>query len=98
MKPAAHNMSQHICNLVTPGGTPHVGGNIIATQSKVFIEGKPAIVQNNVCNCSGGGPQSVTGGSVKVKIQGQGMVGGNDQTAHSGLVNPITCSKKVLIN
>jgi uncharacterized Zn-binding protein involved in type VI secretion len=96
MKAAANSQTLHTCPLTTPA--THTGGNITPSQTKVMIEGLPAIVQTDVCICAAGGPHSITQGSFKVKIQGKGMVGGMDLTGHlGGMVDIATSSKKVFI-
>ena len=86
MPPAARVGDNHICPLVTPGGTPHVGGPVIGPGvPTVTIGGMPACVLGDSCTCAGP-PDTVISGSGTVTIGGAPAVRLGDSTAHGGTV------------
>ena len=63
MPPAARLTDFHSCPMVTPGGTPHVGGPVIGPGvSTVLIGGMPAAVVGDSLTCAGP-PDTIIAGS-----------------------------------
>ena len=70
----------------TPGGSPHTGGPIMPPGIvNVLIEGKAAATAGNLCTCAGP-PDSISGGSATVLINGQRAARMGDMTAHGGQI------------
>lgn len=86
MKPIANSSCLHTCPQVTPGGTAHVGGNITPSQSIVYVNNMPVIMQDDICTCAAGGPHKITLASTKVFIKGKGVARQNDPTGHQGMI------------
>ncbi len=83
---AARINDMHTCPMVTPGGTPHVGGPILPPGAvTVLIGGSPAAKVGDMCVCSGP-PDSLIAGSATVFIEGAPAVRMGDATAHGGTV------------
>lgn len=76
----------HVCPMVEPGPKPHVGGPISETQALVTVEGVPVAVVGDKCTCVVGGPDTISGGSSIVFIEGKALVRIGDPTAHGGRV------------
>lgn len=86
MPPAARINDMHTCPMVTPGGTPHVGGPILPPGSvNVLIGGLPAAKVGDLCVCTGP-VDSLIIGSGTVLINGMPAVRMGDTTAHGGVV------------
>ena len=86
MPPAARINDMHTCPMVTPGGTPHVGGPILPPGAvTVLIGGMPAAKMGDMCICSGP-PDSLIVGSGTVMIENMPAVRMGDSTAHGGIV------------
>lgn len=65
--PAWRMTDVHSCPLVTPGGTPHVGGIVQMGSATVLIDGIPAARQGDVV-VEGGPPNTIAGGEPTVVI------------------------------
>jgi len=74
----------HTCP-ASNGPIPHVGGPIVAGESTVLIEGRPAARLGDPCVCTGA-PGAVVMGSVTVQIGGRPAARLGDPTAHGGLI------------
>lgn len=85
MPPAARLSDMHTCPLVTPGGTPHVGGPILGGAATVLIGGLPAARATDMATCAGP-PDVLMPGSSTVLIAGLPAVRMGDFTAHGGTV------------
>jgi uncharacterized Zn-binding protein involved in type VI secretion len=72
--------------MVTPGGVPHEGGNIIGCCQTVWIEGELAATLGDVCLCNGGFPNVITTGSSGVFIEGKPAVRQGDLCVHGGKI------------
>lgn len=76
----------HICPMLTPGGTPHVGGPVLPPCSPtVLIGGMPAARVGDMCACAGP-PDSIVKGSATVMIGGAPAARMGDLTAHGGSI------------
>lgn len=75
----------HTCPLVTPGGTPHVGGPILGGAPTVLMGGLPAARVTDMATCAGP-PDLLSMGSATVMIDGRPAVRMGDLTAHGGTV------------
>ncbi len=76
----------HLCPMVEPGPKPHVGGPISQTQTLVTVEGVPVAVVGDTCTCMVGGPDTISGGSLIVFIEGKAVARIGDPTAHGGRI------------
>lgn len=86
MPAAARINDMHTCPMLTPGGTPHVGGPILPPGAvDVLIGGQPAAKMGDMCVCSGP-PDSILQGSGTVLINGQPAARMGDMTAHGGSI------------
>lgn len=86
MPMAARVGDMHVCPMLTPGGSPHVGGPVMPPgSSTVMIGGMPAAVVGGLCTCSGP-PDSIAAGSPTVMIGGQPAARMGDTTAHGGSI------------
>jgi uncharacterized Zn-binding protein involved in type VI secretion len=86
MPPAARITDNHVCPLVNPNGSPHVGGPILPPGvPTVLIGGSPAATVGNMCTCAGP-PDSIAMGSTTVLIGGSPAARINDITAHGGTI------------
>ncbi len=83
-KPIAVLGSYHTCPAST-GRTPHIGGPVLASSSNVFIGGIPAALQGDKLVCCGP-PDTITGGSASVFINGKAVARMGDETAHGGKI------------
>lgn len=83
--PAARNTDTHVCTMPMESGTgTHVGGIVtVAGLRTVFINKMLAATMNDICVCPGS-PNTITGGSGRVFINGQPAARINDLTAHMG--------------
>lgn len=83
---AARINDMHVCPMLTPGGTPHVGGPILPPGDvTVLIGGLPAAVLGDMCVCAGP-PDSIVKGSATVLIGGKPAARMGDTTAHGGAI------------
>ena len=83
---AARLTDMHVCPLVNPGGSPHVGGPIVGPGvPTVLIAGIPAAVLGDTCVCAGP-PDSIVKGSATVMIGGKPAARMGDTTAHGGSI------------
>ncbi len=86
MPPAARVSDMHTCPMVTPGGTPHVGGPILPPGSPtVLIAGLPAARVGDLATCAGP-PDTIASGSSSVLIGGVPAARLGDPTAHGGVI------------
>ena len=86
MPAAARIMDMHTCPMVTPGGTPHVGGPILPPgTATVLIGGMPAATVGDMCICAGP-PDSIVKGSGTVMIGGKPAARVGDTTMHGGSI------------
>ena len=70
-QPAARINDMHVCPMVNPNGSPHVGGPILPPgEPTVLIGGQPAAVLGDMCTCAGP-PDSIVAGSGTVLIGGK---------------------------
>ena len=84
--PAVRIGDQHVCPLVGPGPTPHVGGAVIGPGvATVLIGGMPAAILGDKCICIGP-PDTIAMGSTTVLIGGLPAARLGDSTAHGGMV------------
>lgn len=84
-KPAARISDMHVCPLVVPKCSPHVGGPIAAGSANVIIGGMPAARAGDMAVCSGP-PDTVAQGSPTVLINGKPAARMGDATAHGGKI------------
>jgi uncharacterized Zn-binding protein involved in type VI secretion len=76
----------HVCPMLTPGGTPHVGGPILpAGEPTVLIGGLPAARLGDLATCTGP-PDTIIAGSGTVLIGGKPAARMGDATAHGGVI------------
>jgi uncharacterized Zn-binding protein involved in type VI secretion len=86
MPPAARVSDNHVCPLVNPNGSPHVGGPILPPGAPtVLIGGTPAAIVGSMCTCAGP-PDSIVMGSTTVLISGTPAARLGDSTAHGGTI------------
>lgn len=85
-QPAARLGDMHVCPMVNPGGSPHVGGPVmISGAPTVLIGGMPAAVVGDLCTCAGP-PDTIALGSFTVLIGGKPAARLGDLTAHGGTI------------
>ncbi len=85
-QPAARITDMHVCPMVNPNGSPHVGGPILPPgEPTVLIGGQPAAVLGDMATCAGP-PDSIVAGSATVFIGGKPAVRMGDSTSHGGSV------------
>lgn len=83
---AARLGDMHICPLVNPNGSPHIGGPILpGANSTVIIEGLPASCLGDQCTCAGP-PDVIIAGSSSVLIGGKPAARMGDSSAHGGSI------------
>jgi len=83
---AARISDMHTCPMVTPVGSPHVGGPILPPgEATVLIGGFPAAKVGDMATCSGP-PDTILAGSSSVIIGGMPAARLGDATAHGGLI------------
>ena len=83
---AARVTDMHLCPMINPGGSPHVGGPVLPPGIiSVFIGGLPAATVGNMCTCAGP-PNTIVKGSSTVLIGGKPAARLGDQTAHGGII------------
>lgn len=83
---AARITDMHVCPMLTPGGTPHVGGPILpAGEPTVLIGGLPAARLGDMATCTGP-PDTIVAGSGSVFIGGKPAARMGDATAHGGTI------------
>ena len=76
----------HTCPMVTPGGTPHVGGPILPPGcTTVMIGGLPAAKVGDMATCAGP-PDTIITGSGTVFICGSPAARMGDSTSHGGTI------------
>ena len=96
MPPAARLTDFHVCPLINPSLTPHVGGPIVGPGAPtVLIAGVPAAVVGDICTCAGP-PDTIVAGSTTVLIEGKPAARLGDPTAHGGSV--VAGAPTVIIN
>ena len=86
--PAARATDKHLCTVpLVPGPGTHVGGLIVVAGARtVFINQLPAAVQSDTCVCPVP-PNSIAGGSARVRVNGKPAARVGDLTAHAGTVS-----------
>jgi len=85
-QPAARITDMHVCPMVNPNGSPHVGGPILPPgEPTVLIGGLPAAVLGDMATCAGP-PDSLVAGSSTVFIGGKPAVRMGDSTSHGGSI------------
>jgi len=83
---AARITDMHICPMVNPNGTPHIGGPVLPPgKPTVLIGGLPAATLGDMCVCSGP-PDTIISGSSTVLIGGKPAARVGDSTAHGGSI------------
>lgn len=76
----------HVCPMLTPGGSPHVGGPILpAGEPTVLIGGLPAARLGDMATCAGP-PDTIVAGSGTVLIGGKPAARMGDSTSHGGVI------------
>lgn len=86
MPPAARVSDPHVCPLVNPGASPHLGGPISGPgAATVLIGGLPAACLGDLAACAGP-PDSIVSGSASVLIAGKPAARVGDSTTHGGSV------------
>lgn len=95
--PAATRLTDmHTCPMVTPAGTPHVGGLILPPgEPTVLIGGLPAARVGDMAVCAGP-PDTIVSGSKTVLIGGKPAARMGDPTGHGGSV--VAGEPTVLVN
>jgi len=83
---AARITDMHVCPMVNPNGSPHVGGPVMPPGTiTVIIGGLPAATLGDMCVCAG--PTDVIiKGSATVLIGGKPAARMGDSTAHGGTI------------
>lgn len=85
-QPAARLTDMHICPMMTPALSPHVGGPITGPGVPTVLIGKmPAAVVGDMATCAGP-PDTIIMGSSTVLIGGKPAARLGDSTAHGGSV------------
>lgn len=85
-QPAARITDMHVCPMVNPNGSPHVGGPILPPgEPTVMIGGQPAAVVGDMATCAGP-PDSIVMGSATVLIGGKPAARMGDSTSHGGTI------------
>lgn len=83
---AARVGDMHVCPMVQPGPTPHVGGPVMPPgKVTVKIGGKAAATVGDKCTCTGP-PDTIAKGSATVKINGNAAARVGDSTGHGGTI------------
>jgi uncharacterized Zn-binding protein involved in type VI secretion len=86
MGQAARILDMHTCPMVTPVGTPHVGGPLLPPGGvTVMIGGMPAARVGDMAVCAGP-PDTVAAGSSSVFICGMAAARVGDTMAHGGTI------------
>ncbi len=86
MQPAARLTDLQTCPMLTPVGTPHVGGPITGPGCPtVLIAGLPAARMGDLATCLGDPPAIVVGNPV-VLIGGMPAARMGDPTTHGGVI------------
>lgn len=86
MPPAARATDMHTCPMLTPAGSPHVGGPILPPgEPTVLIGGLPAARVGDLSVCAGP-PDTIAAGSGTVMIGGMPAARLGDSTAHGGSI------------
>ena len=84
MPPAVRVGDMHVCPMINPSLTPHVGGPVMPVgEPTVLIEGMPAARVGDMCTCAGP-PDTIAAGSGTVFIGGMPAARLGDSTAHGG--------------
>lgn len=84
--PAARISDMHVCPMINPSGSPHVGGPILPPGAPtVLIGGQPAAKVGDMAQCAGP-PDSIIMGSTTVLIEGMPAARVGDTTAHGGTI------------
>ncbi len=83
---AARITDMHVCPMLTPAGSPHVGGPILPPgEPTVLIGGLPAARLGDMATCAGP-PDTIIAGSGTVLIGGLPAARMGDSTAHGGVI------------
>lgn len=83
---AARVSDMHVCPMLTPQGSPHVGGPILpAGEPTVLIGGLPAARLGDMATCAGP-PDTIVAGSGTVLIGGKPAARMGDSTSHGGVI------------
>ncbi|OAB78813.1 PAAR domain-containing protein [Cochleicola gelatinilyticus] len=86
MPAAARVTDFHVCPMLNPNASPHVGGPILpAGEPTVLIGGMPAARMGDMATCAGP-PDSIVVGSSSVFIGGMPAARLGDATAHGGSI------------
>lgn len=86
MPPAARVSDMHVCPMMNPGPSPHVGGPVMpAGEVTVLIGGLPSARVGDMCVCAGP-PDTIIVGSSTVLIGGMPAARLGDSTAHGGTI------------
>ena len=76
----------HVCPMINPNGSPHIGGTILPPgEPTVLIGGMPAARMGDMFICAGP-PDSIVMGSSTVLIGGMPAARLGDSTAHGGSI------------
>lgn len=82
---AARTNDMHVCPMLNPNGSPHVGGPVLPGEPTVLIGGMPAARMGDSATCAGP-PDTILTGSATVLIGGSPAARLGDSTAHGGAV------------
>lgn len=85
MPPASRIGDNHVCPMVNPGPTPHVGGPILTGLGTVLIGNKPAARVSDKAKCNAP-PDSIAMGAPNVLVGNKMAARIGDPTAHGGVV------------
>lgn len=85
MPPASRIGDNHVCPMVNPGPTPHVGGPILTGESTVLIGNKPAARVSDKAKCNAP-PDSIAMGAPNVLVGNKMAARIGDPTAHGGVI------------
>ncbi|HMO74208.1 MAG TPA: PAAR domain-containing protein [Sphingopyxis sp.] len=85
MPPAARIGDHHVCPMVNPGPTPHVGGPVVKGQPNVLTVNMPQARVSDMCVCAGP-PDIIVKGSATVLVGSMPAARIGDNTAHGGVI------------
>lgn len=85
MPPASRIGDHHVCPMVNPGPTPHVGGPILTGLGTVLIGNKAAARVSDKAQCNAP-PDSIAMGAPNVLVGNKMAARIGDPTAHGGVV------------
>jgi uncharacterized Zn-binding protein involved in type VI secretion len=83
--PAARIGDMHVCPMVNPGPSPHVGGPVVKGQPNVITVGMPQARVSDQCVCAGP-PDVIVKGSATVLVGSLPAARIGDNTAHGGVI------------